>query len=133
MKVVYDFGVSGHFGSDKSYMKILNTAYTGGLNMNLCTRINMKVVYDLRVSGHFGSKTSCMKNGKNSQVFMLNILSHYMLPSHTKSIFTTSHQILLSTKLISKNWFYCFFLIFWQAPISPSCWMPCLFNKQCFF
>ena len=28
---------------------------------------------------------------------------------------------------ISKNWIYSFFLIFWQTPISISCWMPCLY------
>ena len=26
---------------------------------------------------------------------------------------------------VSKNWFYSFFLIFWNAPIPPSCWMLC--------
>ena len=26
---------------------------------------------------------------------------------------------------ISKNSIYFFFLIFWQAPIPPYCWMPC--------
>ena len=26
---------------------------------------------------------------------------------------------------MSKNWFYFILLIFWHAPILPSCWLPC--------
>ena len=49
-------------------------------------------------------------------------------------LFTTSHEILSSTTFklifISKIWFYSFFLIFWYAPIPPSCWMPCYMHQS---
>ena len=35
-------------------------------------------------------------------------------------------KVLLSfLNFISKNLIYFYFLIFWHAPIPPSCWMPC--------
>ena len=71
-----------------------------------------------RYWGIFGPKKTCNENWQNSQVFMRNFLSHYILLTSTKSTFTTSHLLtshLLSPNLCSKSWFCLFFLIFCLA------------------
>ena len=87
----------------------------------------------------------------NFQWQNVSILSNNILPTPTKDIFTTSaitlsqrcilfttlHQILLSTNFIL-TWFYFFFLVFWNVPVPRSCLVAilqalifCVYSFKC--
>ena len=70
---------------------------------------HVSVAYDLSMFDYFGPKRSYKKNWQNSQFFIHNFLHqnvlippNHILPTRTKRIFTTSHQVLyyfLSVKI----------------------------------
>ena len=60
-------------------------------------------------------------------------ITHHLAPSFYYILLPCPNFVNFLLFFISTNWSYNFFFIFWQAPIPPSCRIPCLFNKECFF
>lgn len=116
----------------------------------LSTDLGLRVLinFDLEISRHFGPKNHTRKIDKIRKDFWIILNFHTFYPKmlwYPKIIYhRRAKKVFLPLSLtfpfhnfilifICKNWFYSVFLIFWRAPITPSCWMSFLFNKQCFF
>ena len=64
--------------------------------------------------------------------FLIYILRHNVSKNQMKKTISSLHvsksantyKLYTLKALLSKNWFYCFFLVFWHAKIPPSFGMP---------